>query len=292
MLDTALRLTDGKEPHLRPPPRRLPAARLQSVSGGAPGLLPQIQLRRTERQLRLLVPRQRQGQPRRRHGPPPGERRRGVRPRAGDRRGRLAPQLVREPRASAGSAWRWSPVSDQRQAAFDQVARRRRRRPRAASLAAHGTSRLPAARRSSSSALATRRPATPACSALSRSSVRSRSTTAPGARSCSGGRSRVGSSDVGHLARLLDRLHELAALPALGEAAAEPARHGELLGRSWARGWRSRAAARRAAGAGAGCRCAGRCARARPRPRAASPSSRGEAPRGFSRRHACSGSAR
>jgi exopolyphosphatase/guanosine-5'-triphosphate,3'-diphosphate pyrophosphatase len=55
MLDTALHLTDGKS---RAYARRLGAClRLAyNLSGGAPGLLPQIQLRHTERQLRLLVP--------------------------------------------------------------------------------------------------------------------------------------------------------------------------------------------------------------------------------------------
>jgi exopolyphosphatase / guanosine-5'-triphosphate,3'-diphosphate pyrophosphatase len=55
MLDTALHLTDGKS---RTYARRLGAClRLAyNLSGGAPGLLPQIQLRRTERQLRLIVP--------------------------------------------------------------------------------------------------------------------------------------------------------------------------------------------------------------------------------------------
>jgi exopolyphosphatase/guanosine-5'-triphosphate,3'-diphosphate pyrophosphatase len=55
MLDTALHLTDGKS---RTFARRLGAClRLAyNLSGGAPGLLPQIQLRRTDRQLRLLVP--------------------------------------------------------------------------------------------------------------------------------------------------------------------------------------------------------------------------------------------
>jgi exopolyphosphatase / guanosine-5'-triphosphate,3'-diphosphate pyrophosphatase len=55
MLDTALHLTDGRS---RTYARRLGAClRLAyNLSGGAPGLLPQIQLRRTERQLRLLVP--------------------------------------------------------------------------------------------------------------------------------------------------------------------------------------------------------------------------------------------
>ena len=55
MLDTALRLSDGRG---RAYARRLGAClRLAyNLSGGAPGLLPQIQLRRTERQLRLLVP--------------------------------------------------------------------------------------------------------------------------------------------------------------------------------------------------------------------------------------------
>lgn len=55
MLDTALRLCDGKG---RTFARRLGAClRLAyNLSGGAPGLLPQIQLRRTERDLRLFVP--------------------------------------------------------------------------------------------------------------------------------------------------------------------------------------------------------------------------------------------
>jgi exopolyphosphatase / guanosine-5'-triphosphate,3'-diphosphate pyrophosphatase len=55
MLDTALHLTDGKS---RTFARRLGATlRLAyNLSGGAPGLLPKIQLRRTEGQLRLLVP--------------------------------------------------------------------------------------------------------------------------------------------------------------------------------------------------------------------------------------------
>ncbi|HKV14109.1 MAG TPA: Ppx/GppA family phosphatase [Reyranella sp.] len=55
MLDTALRLTDGKS---RSFARRLGAClRLAyNLSGGAPGLLPQIGLRRTERDLRLIVP--------------------------------------------------------------------------------------------------------------------------------------------------------------------------------------------------------------------------------------------
>jgi exopolyphosphatase/guanosine-5'-triphosphate,3'-diphosphate pyrophosphatase len=55
MLDTALRLTDGKS---RSFARRLGAClRLAyNLSGGAPGLLPQIELRRTERDLRLIVP--------------------------------------------------------------------------------------------------------------------------------------------------------------------------------------------------------------------------------------------
>jgi exopolyphosphatase/guanosine-5'-triphosphate,3'-diphosphate pyrophosphatase len=54
-LDTALRLTDGKG---RSFARRLGAClRLAyNLSGGAPGLLPQIELRRTERDLRLIVP--------------------------------------------------------------------------------------------------------------------------------------------------------------------------------------------------------------------------------------------
>ena len=55
MLDTALHLTDGRS---RTFARRLGAClRLAyNLSGGAPGLLPQVQLRRTDRQLRLLVP--------------------------------------------------------------------------------------------------------------------------------------------------------------------------------------------------------------------------------------------
>jgi exopolyphosphatase/guanosine-5'-triphosphate,3'-diphosphate pyrophosphatase len=55
MLDTALYLTDGRS---RTYARRLGAClRLAyNLSGGAPGLLPQVQLRRTEQQLRLLVP--------------------------------------------------------------------------------------------------------------------------------------------------------------------------------------------------------------------------------------------
>jgi exopolyphosphatase/guanosine-5'-triphosphate,3'-diphosphate pyrophosphatase len=55
MIDTALRLTDGKA---RSYARRLGAClRLAyNLSGGAPGLLPQLQLRRTDRELRLLVP--------------------------------------------------------------------------------------------------------------------------------------------------------------------------------------------------------------------------------------------
>jgi exopolyphosphatase/guanosine-5'-triphosphate,3'-diphosphate pyrophosphatase len=55
MFDTALRLSDGKG---RSFARRLGAClRLAyNLSGGAPGLLPQVQLRRTERELRLLVP--------------------------------------------------------------------------------------------------------------------------------------------------------------------------------------------------------------------------------------------
>lgn len=54
-IDTALRLTDNKG---RAFARRLGAClRLAyNLSGGAPGLLPQIQLRRTERELRLIVP--------------------------------------------------------------------------------------------------------------------------------------------------------------------------------------------------------------------------------------------
>ena len=55
MLDTALRLSDSKG---RTFARRLGAClRLAyNLSGGAPGLLPQIQLRRTDRELRLTVP--------------------------------------------------------------------------------------------------------------------------------------------------------------------------------------------------------------------------------------------
>src|SRR5262249_4072535 len=55
MLATALRLSDGKG---RAFARRLGAClRLAyNLSGGAPGLLPQVQLRRTERELRLTVP--------------------------------------------------------------------------------------------------------------------------------------------------------------------------------------------------------------------------------------------
>jgi exopolyphosphatase/guanosine-5'-triphosphate,3'-diphosphate pyrophosphatase len=55
MLDAALRLSDGKG---RSFARRLGAClRLAyNLSGGAPGLLPQIQLRRTERDLRMIVP--------------------------------------------------------------------------------------------------------------------------------------------------------------------------------------------------------------------------------------------
>ncbi|HEY6980155.1 Ppx/GppA family phosphatase [Reyranella sp.] len=54
-VDTALRLSDGKG---RSFARRLGAClRLAyNLSGGAPGLLPQIELRRTERDLRLIVP--------------------------------------------------------------------------------------------------------------------------------------------------------------------------------------------------------------------------------------------
>ncbi len=55
MLDTALKLSDGKG---RSFARRLGAClRLAyNLSGGAPGLLPQIQFRRSERDLRLIVP--------------------------------------------------------------------------------------------------------------------------------------------------------------------------------------------------------------------------------------------
>ena len=54
-IETALRLSDGKG---RAFARRLGAClRLAyNLSGGAPGLLPQIQLRRTDRELRLIVP--------------------------------------------------------------------------------------------------------------------------------------------------------------------------------------------------------------------------------------------
>jgi len=56
-IETALRLSDGKG---RAFARRLGAClRLAyNLSGGAPGLLPQIQLRRSERELRLIVPRE------------------------------------------------------------------------------------------------------------------------------------------------------------------------------------------------------------------------------------------
>lgn len=55
MIDTALRLADSRG---RAYARRLGAClRLAyNLSGGAPGLLPQLQLRRTDRELRLLVP--------------------------------------------------------------------------------------------------------------------------------------------------------------------------------------------------------------------------------------------
>ena len=54
-LDTALRLSDSKG---RSFARRLGAClRLAyNLSGGAPGLLPQVQLRRADRELRLVVP--------------------------------------------------------------------------------------------------------------------------------------------------------------------------------------------------------------------------------------------
>jgi len=54
-LDTALRLSDGKG---RAFARRLGAClRLAyNLSGGAPGLLPQVQLHRADRELRLIVP--------------------------------------------------------------------------------------------------------------------------------------------------------------------------------------------------------------------------------------------
>jgi len=55
MLDTALRLADNKGRNYA---RRLGAClRLAyNLSGGAPGLLPQVQLRRTEQDLRMIVP--------------------------------------------------------------------------------------------------------------------------------------------------------------------------------------------------------------------------------------------
>jgi len=55
MLETALRLTDSKG---RAFARRLGAClRLAyNLSGGAPGLLPQIALKRTDKDLRLIVP--------------------------------------------------------------------------------------------------------------------------------------------------------------------------------------------------------------------------------------------
>jgi exopolyphosphatase/guanosine-5'-triphosphate,3'-diphosphate pyrophosphatase len=55
MLDTALRLADGRG---RTFARRLGAClRLAyNLSGGAPGLLTQVHLRRVERELRLIVP--------------------------------------------------------------------------------------------------------------------------------------------------------------------------------------------------------------------------------------------
>ena len=55
MLDTAMRLTDSKG---RTFARRLGAClRLSyNLSGGAPGLLPRVQLRRSERELRLVIP--------------------------------------------------------------------------------------------------------------------------------------------------------------------------------------------------------------------------------------------
>jgi exopolyphosphatase/guanosine-5'-triphosphate,3'-diphosphate pyrophosphatase len=55
MLDTALYLSDSRS---RSFARRLGAClRLAyNLSGGAPGLLPQIHLHRTDRQLRLVVP--------------------------------------------------------------------------------------------------------------------------------------------------------------------------------------------------------------------------------------------
>src|SRR5262249_61446025 len=54
-VEPALRLTDGKA---RSFARRLGAClRLAyNLSGGAPGLLPQVELRRTDRELRLTVP--------------------------------------------------------------------------------------------------------------------------------------------------------------------------------------------------------------------------------------------
>ena len=96
MLDTALRLADGKG--RTSPVASAPAFRLTyNLSGGAPGLLPQIQLRRTNRELRLIVLAE-GGPPGRRHGPPPRKRRRGVRPQAG---GRVEP-------GTAGQELRWS----------------------------------------------------------------------------------------------------------------------------------------------------------------------------------------
>ena len=55
MLDTAMRLADNRG---RSFARRLGAClRLAyNLSGGAPGLLPQVELRRTDRELRLVVP--------------------------------------------------------------------------------------------------------------------------------------------------------------------------------------------------------------------------------------------
>ena len=54
-MDTALKLSDGRA---RTFARRLGAClRLAyNLSGGAPGLLPQVELRRTDRELRLVVP--------------------------------------------------------------------------------------------------------------------------------------------------------------------------------------------------------------------------------------------
>ena len=85
MLDTALRLSDGKGRTLRAPPRRLPQARLQPLGRRA---RPAAADPAAPHRSRAAADRagRRQGQPGRRHGPAPRERRRGVRPQAGDRR--------------------------------------------------------------------------------------------------------------------------------------------------------------------------------------------------------------